>query len=105
LRKRFDNIQYAYSHLKEDHALIEKKYHSLKKKGLVGPSDSDEELQMYKKLLRCNSCHIREKNAVLSKCMHVFCRKCLEDRIETRQRKCPNCGDPFGASDIRTIYL
>lgn len=95
----------SYSRLKEDHSLLERKYSALKKRGTTGTSESEEELQMYKKLLRCNSCHIREKNAVLTKCMHVFCRKCLEDRMETRQRKCPNCGDAFGASDIRTIYL
>lgn len=97
-----------HSRLKDDFELVNKKYQSLRKKGSGGgiaTSEVEEELSLYKKLLRCNSCHIREKNAVLSKCMHVFCRQCLEDRIETRQRKCPNCGDSFSATDIRTIYL
>jgi E3 ubiquitin-protein ligase BRE1 len=91
--------------LREDHALVERKYNSLKKRGAAGSSEVEEELVMYKKLMQCNSCHLREKNAVLVKCMHVFCRRCLEERIETRQRKCPNCGENFAASDIRTIYL
>lgn len=64
-----------------------------------------EELVLYKKLMKCNSCHIRDKNSVITKCMHVFCRNCLDNRIETRQRKCPNCGEPFGANDVKQIYL
>lgn len=64
-----------------------------------------EELVLYKKLMKCNSCHIRDKNSVITKCMHVFCRNCLDNRIETRQRKCPNCGEPFGANDVKPIYL
>ncbi len=71
-----------------------------------GPQkDVEEELGIYKKLMKCNSCHIRDKSAVITKCMHVFCRQCLDTRIETRQRKCPNCAEPFGASDVRAIYL
>lgn len=67
--------------------------------------DLEKELAMYKKLMKCNSCHTRDKNAIIAKCMHVFCRPCLESRIETRQRKCPNCGESFGANDVRNIYL
>lgn len=67
--------------------------------------DLEKELAMYKKLMKCNSCHTRDKNAIITKCMHVFCRPCLDSRIETRQRKCPNCGESFGANDVRNIYL
>lgn len=67
--------------------------------------DIEDELHIYKKLMKCNSCHIRDKNAVTTKCMHAFCRQCLDTRIETRQRKCPNCGEPFGANDVRPLYL
>ena len=63
------------------------------------------ELDMYKKLLKCNSCHVRDKNALILKCMHVFCRQCLDQRIESRQRKCPNCSESFGANDVRNIFL
>lgn len=79
----------------------------LKASGSI-PADADslsKELLSYKKLMKCDVCHIRDKDAVITKCMHVFCRDCLDTRIETRQRKCPNCGDPFGASDVRNIYL
>lgn len=105
LKKKYESLTSQYNILRENHELLERKYQVVKNRGPSGPSEVEEELQMYKKLMRCNSCDAREKNSVLAKCMHVFCRKCLEDRIETRQRKCPNCGEAFAASDIRTIYL
>jgi E3 ubiquitin-protein ligase BRE1 len=73
--------------------------------GGVNVADLREQIELYRKLLKCNSCKTRDKNAVITRCMHVFCRDCLETRIETRQRKCPNCGEPFGASDIKNIFL
>lgn len=73
--------------------------------GSVMTKDLQEELEIYKKLMKCNSCHIREKGVVLLKCMHVFCKECIDTRLETRQRKCPNCGESFGANDVRPIYL
>lgn len=77
----------------------------LEQRGGKGSMQGGEELEMYRKLMKCNSCHLRDKNAVILKCMHCFCRQCLDTRIETRQRKCPNCGEAFGAGDVRTIYL
>lgn len=105
LRRKYNDCVDDLTKLRADFDLMEKRYGSMKRRQQPGSTEVEEELVMYKKLLKCNSCHTREKNAVLAKCMHVFCRKCLEDRIETRQRKCPNCGEPFSATDIRTIYL
>ena len=73
--------------------------------GGVNIKELKEQVDLYKRLLKCNSCKTRDKNAVIVKCMHVFCRTCLDMRIETRQRKCPNCGEPFGQGDIRNIFL
>lgn len=64
-----------------------------------------EELDICKKLLKCSSCNLRQKEIALNRCMHVFCRPCIDSRLETRQRKCPVCLDPFGSNDVRTIYL
>jgi E3 ubiquitin-protein ligase BRE1 len=64
-----------------------------------------DELVIYKELLKCNSCHVRQKDTVLTKCMHVFCKHCIDARLETRQRKCPNCGEPFGMNDVKQIFL
>lgn len=59
----------------------------------------------YKALLKCASCNIRFKSHVILRCMHVFCQECLDMRINTRQRKCPNCSEGFGVNDVRQIYL
>lgn len=64
-----------------------------------------EELDVCKKLLYCSSCNLRQKEVALNKCMHVFCKECIDNRLETRQRKCPMCLEPFGANDVRNIYL
>ncbi|KAJ2409229.1 E3 ubiquitin-protein ligase bre1 [Coemansia sp. RSA 2526] len=59
----------------------------------------------YKTLLKCTTCQTNFKSHVLLRCMHVFCKQCIDSRIETRQRKCPTCSEPFGAKDVRQIYL
>ncbi len=64
-----------------------------------------EEIKEYKEQLRCPSCKVKQKDAVLTKCFHVFCYDCLHKRYETRQRKCPKCNANFGANDYRKLYL
>lgn len=73
--------------------------------GGINIQELKDQIDLYRKLLKCNSCKTKDKNAIITKCMHVFCRDCLDTRIETRQRKCPNCGEPFGQGDIKSIYL
>ena len=64
-----------------------------------------EEIKEYKEQLRCPSCKVKQKDAVLTKCFHVFCYDCLQKRYDTRQRKCPKCNANFGANDFRKLYL
>lgn len=64
-----------------------------------------EEIKEYKEQLRCPSCKVKQKDAVLTKCFHVFCFDCLQKRYDTRQRKCPKCNHGFGANDFRKLYL
>lgn len=64
-----------------------------------------EEIDGYKKKLKCPICNIEEKDAILTKCFHVFCYKCLKTRYETRQRKCPKCNQNFGGNDYHKIYI
>ena len=53
----------------------------------------------------CTVCDINYKNRMLNKCSHMFCNDCIQENLRTRNRKCPECGTPFGAADVRTIYL
>jgi E3 ubiquitin-protein ligase BRE1 len=64
-----------------------------------------EENKEYKEQLRCPSCKVKQKDAVLTKCFHVFCYDCLQKRYDTRQRKCPKCNANFGANDFHKLYL
>ncbi|XP_063674554.1 E3 ubiquitin-protein ligase BRE1A-like isoform X2 [Bolinopsis microptera] len=65
----------------------------------------EEEVRMYKQKLTCPVCNVRKKDAVLTKCYHIFCFECMKLRYDTRQRKCPKCNAAFGASDFHRIYM
>ncbi|KAM9795350.1 E3 ubiquitin-protein ligase BRE1A [Neosynchiropus ocellatus] len=65
----------------------------------------NEEISEYKARLTCPCCNSRVKDAVLTKCFHVFCFECVKTRYDTRQRKCPKCNAAFGANDFHRIYI
>lgn len=69
------------------------------------PRPSSPPSALPQKLLKCGTCRIRFKSVVITRCYHVFCKECIDIRIETRQRKCPTCGLGFGATDVQQIYL
>lgn len=64
-----------------------------------------EDVDKYKRLLKCTACDRRYKDSVINKCMHVFCQECLDRRIKTRNRMCPSCGEAFSLNDVKRIYL
>ncbi|TXT05998.1 hypothetical protein VHUM_03759 [Vanrija humicola] len=70
----------------------------------VGEAHIREEREKLLKLLRCSTCHLNFKQQVLTKCMHTFCKDCIDQRIATRQRKCPACGVAFSKEDVGTLY-
>lgn len=100
-----DQLAFEKRRLTEELTVAKKKLDAYAASGVGIVKDLEEELVIYKKMMKCNSCHTRDKNAVILKCMHCFCKNCLDIRLETRQRKCPNCGDPFGANDVKQIFL
>ncbi|CAB4424672.1 unnamed protein product [Rhizophagus irregularis] len=69
-------------------------------------SDTTEQqlIQSYEKLLKCSSCAIRFKSHCLLKCMHTFCKECLEAQEKARNRKCAKCGLPFSSTDIKQLF-
>ncbi|KZP34223.1 BRE1-domain-containing protein [Athelia psychrophila] len=56
-------------------------------------------------LLKCSTCKMHMRSTVITKCMHTFCRHCVDARISTRQRKCPACNLGFAASDVQQIFF
>ncbi|KAG1714678.1 E3 ubiquitin-protein ligase Bre1 [Nymphon striatum] len=93
--------------LQEENAGLRKKAERAKKIELASTADVVllEEIKEYKEQLTCPSCKNKRKDAVLTKCFHVFCFDCLKTRYETRQRKCPKCNAAFGANDFHRLYL
>jgi len=98
---------YKTKRLHEELAQLKRRVERLKKIETAGTADEvlREELREYKDTLTCPSCKVTRKDAVLTKCFHVFCFDCLRTRYETRQRKCPKCNAAFGANDYHRLYL
>jgi E3 ubiquitin-protein ligase BRE1 len=63
------------------------------------------ELSAVRKTLKCGVCSEREKNVVIKKCWHMFCKHCVDRMVESRNRKCPGCGMKFQESDVQAVYL
>lgn len=93
--------------LEEEKNILKKKYERSKKMEKVDNMDEvlNEEIKELKDQLTCPSCKTRRKDAVLTKCFHVFCMECMKTRYETRRRKCPKCNAAFGANDYRRLYF
>ncbi|PNF43153.1 E3 ubiquitin-protein ligase Bre1 [Cryptotermes secundus] len=98
---------YKTKRLQEEIAQLRRKAERMKKLEMAETLDEVmlEEIREYKETLTCPSCKVKRKDAVLSKCFHVFCWDCLRTRYETRQRKCPKCNAAFGANDYHRLYL
>jgi len=56
-------------------------------------------------LLKCSICKQNMRSTVLTKCLHTFCKSCIDMRISTRQRKCPACNLQFAQSEAQQLYF
>lgn len=91
--------------LGEEINVSKKRIETLVKYENSGDSNLQKQLDEYKALLKCPSCNINFKNCVIIRCMHVFCKDCIKAITDSRQRKCPTCGESFGYQDIKQIFL
>ncbi|XP_077967389.1 E3 ubiquitin-protein ligase BRE1B-like [Styela clava] len=98
---------FKLSRAQEDSAHLRRKLERQKKNDVFYNSDEIllEEIKEYKTKLRCPCCNVNNKDAVLTKCFHVFCLNCIKTRYDTRQRKCPKCNAGFGGNDFHRIYI
>lgn len=53
----------------------------------------------------CSLCNDREKDTVIARCFHVFCRTCVEKNLQNRNRKCPSCKKGFDQNDVQHLWL
>jgi E3 ubiquitin-protein ligase BRE1 len=77
---------------------------SWKKKGLGDEGDA-EEVENLRTLAYCTVCRRDIKNTLIKSCGHIFCKKCVDDRLQFRNRKCPTCGKSFGINDHMRVAL
>lgn len=56
-------------------------------------------------LLRCSVCTDRFKSVAITRCLHMFCKECIDENLRNRQRKCPACGEKFGQDDVRQVFF
>ncbi|KAI9799685.1 MAG: hypothetical protein M1825_004420 [Sarcosagium campestre] len=68
-------------------------------------SNQSAEFEMLRNLALCTVCRSRFKNTALKLCGHVFCKECVDERIESRSRKCPNCSRSYGKADVMTVHM
>ncbi|KAH9083872.1 BRE1 E3 ubiquitin ligase-domain-containing protein [Lactarius deliciosus] len=70
----------------------------------IPPSQKESQLQR-ESILKCSTCKQNMRSTVLTKCLHTFCKSCIDMRISTRQRKCPACNLQFAQSDAQQLYF
>ncbi|ORY39878.1 hypothetical protein BCR33DRAFT_699670 [Rhizoclosmatium globosum] len=95
----------AQRRLQEKIDVLKKKLDSQPKTSEMADSYLQQENENLKLLVKCSSCSNNFKSHILTKCMHTFCKSCLDDLVNSRQRKCPKCGNGFSHTEIRPFYL
>lgn len=67
--------------------------------------DDVDMLDMTLNMLKCSVCKDRFKSVAITRCYHLFCRECIEESLRNRSRKCPACGEKFGADDVANVFF
>eukprot|EP00002_Diphylleia_rotans_P029384 TRINITY_DN5986_c0_g1_i2.p1 TRINITY_DN5986_c0_g1~~TRINITY_DN5986_c0_g1_i2.p1 ORF type:complete len:304 (+),score=70.02 TRINITY_DN5986_c0_g1_i2:208-1119(+) len=113
LRKSMDELQKQVQaeeakklKAERNHTALKAQLEAVKKTTPASHADSNllEELQLYKSLVQCKVCSSNVKNVMIVKCGHTFCRQCVDSTLEARNRRCPDCRNPFDRNDVRQLY-
>jgi E3 ubiquitin-protein ligase BRE1 len=62
------------------------------------------ELQKYKEMVKCTTCKANNKSVKL-KCLHAFCKECVDENVANRKRMCPKCRVKFSTGDLIEFTL
>ena len=71
----------------------------------MAASDLEDQMELYRAKLKCSLCKVNDKDAVINKCMHAFCRECIQKRLDVRNRKCPACSQQFDYQAVKDLFL
>lgn len=91
---------HARLRLEESSELLKRKVDSTNRVDRPAEMKLRKEREEYRSLLNCSSCRTRLKSHVILKCMHTFCKECLESK-----RRCPSCDEPFSVHDVKQFYF
>ncbi|KAI0001315.1 BRE1-domain-containing protein [Russula compacta] len=111
-RKAFTEQSTELRKTQEAHSVANLAIERQRKAGESKPiPSSQKEAQLQKEvdkcmsILKCSTCRQDMRSTILTKCLHTFCKSCIDTRISTRQRKCPACNLAFGQSDAQQLYF
>ncbi|KAI7906149.1 uncharacterized protein BX663DRAFT_498987 [Cokeromyces recurvatus] len=95
-----EDSAYMRLRLEESSEILKRKIDSTNKVDRPAEARLRKEREEYRSLLNCSSCRIRLKSHIILKCMHTFCKECLESK-----KRCPTCNESFGAHDVKQFYF
>jgi len=67
--------------------------------------DLSKMVRVLKDRLMCPVCNTRDKEVILLRCRHMFCKQCVDINIKNRSRKCPACAQRFDTKDVEDVWL
>ena len=74
--------------------------------GVAGmDEETKDEIKALRKMVNCTVCSARIKNRIITRCNHIFCAECIDGVLSARNRKCPGCGEKFGANDVKPFFF
>ncbi|KAK4519058.1 uncharacterized protein ATC70_009286 [Mucor velutinosus] len=91
---------YSRLRLEESCELLKRKVDSTNKVERPAEMKLRKEREEYRSLLNCSSCGVQLKSHIILKCMHTFCKECLEST-----KRCPSCDEPFNHHDVKQFYF
>ncbi|PAV84549.1 hypothetical protein WR25_22056 [Diploscapter pachys] len=87
---QIENAAAKRKRMEEEMLQLRKKLERAQKSEKLGSTDAvlNEEIRLLKDALTCSACKVNKKDAILTKCRHIFCQACLQKRYDTRFVQC-----------------
>mmetsp|Transcript_15102 Transcript_15102/g.26517 ORF Transcript_15102/g.26517 Transcript_15102/m.26517 type:complete len:808 (-) Transcript_15102:4272-6695(-) len=106
-RKEKEDAMYKMKRTEEEKSKIQKRFERTKSNipSLGGGAGGDLRAEAMENALRCPLRSEYWKDAIITRCCHMFSRRALEDNLAKRNRKCPTCKLLYSKDDISNIYL
>ncbi|KAI8376102.1 uncharacterized protein BYT42DRAFT_614885 [Radiomyces spectabilis] len=103
--RAFEEEKHLRKRVDEDYEKMKRKWDMISQGHNPAEQELAAEVEELRALLKCSACRTNFRSRLLGRCMHTFCKECIEARLDTRQRRCPSCGESFGVGDVRHFYL